>query len=508
MSVARRPSVGLDFGTSTTLVASAHGVIPIGTEKAATWMPSLVGYDDDGALVTAEAAASLDGNGQVIRSIKRLITGNQEFVQVDLPAGRASVRTDDLIVELLREAERRGSKEGHALTSSLLRLGCPAMWDARQRRRLLMAAQRAGLPVQLATMVDEPVAAGIAWLAANAVEPDRPLRIVVFDMGGGTLDIAVLHVHHKEVAVLAALGIAEAGDALDDVVAADLEFELTRVGVDVDVFDDPRPAREQLRAAARTAKEELSGTDEHVIILSPRTFGRAAEVWYSREQLNDVFQPQMDRAEEAVELALKVGRITELAGSAFDIARMSVDELVEGVDVVLLSGGMSHIPYVRYRLRRLFGGSTRVEPATKAPEEAVALGLARAGQYGRINVFRPPFDILLEWDRGKESRTIYEAFEPLVGRSQIAGGGDDLRYVRRARDLSLPRSGKGRLRVVSHSGERLRATMADRTLDGFPVNFADDRFEFSIYPDGRIRMVDGAGIVDGRVEDWHRREAD
>jgi hypothetical protein len=56
--------------------------------------------------------------------------------------------------------------------------------------------------------------------------------------------------------------------------------------------------------------------------------------------------------------------------------------------------------------------------------------------------------------------------------------------------------------VGSHSGERLRATLAGRNLDGYPVTFGDE-FEFSIYPDGRIRMLDGGGTVDGRVEDWH-----
>jgi molecular chaperone DnaK len=61
---------------------------------------------------------------------------------------------------------------------------------------------------------------------------------------------------------------------------------------------------------------------------------------------------------------------------------------------------------------------------------------------------------------------------------------------------------------MSHSGERLRATLAGRNLDGYPVTFADDRFEFSIFPDGRIRMLDGAGTVDGRVEDWHHLDAD
>jgi hypothetical protein len=137
----------------------------------------------------------------------------------------------------------------------------------------------------------------------------------------------------------------------------------------------------------------------------------------------------------------------------------------------------------------------------------VAVGLAKAGEYGKINIFRPPFDVLLEWDRGQEYRTVYEAFTPLVGRSQIAGGAADLRYVRQSGELSLPRSGKGRLRVVSHSGERLRATLAGRNLDGYPVTFGDG-FEFSIYPDGRVRMTDGAGTVDGGVEDWHHLDTE
>jgi hypothetical protein len=40
------------------------------------------------------------------------------------------------------------------------------------------------------------------------------------------------------------------------------------------------------------------------------------------------------------------------------------------------------------------------------------------------------------------------------------------------------------------------------------VVFTDDHFEFSIYPDGRVRMTDGAGTVDGRVEDWHNLNTD
>lgn len=502
MCAARRPSVGLDFGTSTTLIASTRAVVPIGSKG---WMPSLVGYAEDGTVVAGERAATVPP-GQMVRSIKRSITDGQTFVSLDTPMGVKNVRVDDLIVELLREAGRRGARGGQDVgAGSLVRLGCPAMWDGPQRRRLLGAAQRAGLPVVLATLIDEPVAAGIAWLSHQPVD-NRPLRIVVFDMGGGTLDLAVLAVSggpHRDVSVLAALGTPEAGDALDETIAADLDLELAKAGIDLDGLGNPGRARIRLREEARVAKEELSGADEHPIVVAPPIFSRAAEVWYTRDQLNEAFQPQLERAEEAIALALRVARITERAGSAYDIARLPTDELVQGVDVVLLSGGMSRIPYVGQRLRWLFGPGPRIEPALDPPENAVVVGLAKAGDFGRTNMYRPAFDVLLEWEKGQEFRTLYEAFTPLVERSQIARGGGDLRYARTGRELSLPRPGKGRLRLVSHSGDRLRASIAGRSLDGFPVALNGEAFEFAIYPDGRIRLTDGAGVHDGRVEDWH-----
>jgi hypothetical protein len=389
------------------------------------------------------------------------------------------------------------------------------MWDGLQRRRLLTAAQRADLPVLLATMVDEPVAAGIAFLARHHIEPDRPMRIVVFDMGGGTLDVAVLEVLRRSISVLAALGRAEAGDALDEAIAADLFEAVARLGIDLSTLAQPRRAIERLRDAARTVKVLLTGSDEEPITLDPLVFGTGGELWYSRARLNEVFAEQMDTAEELVELALRVARLAGSIGSggsdavadadpeSLSAARMTVDELVAGVDLVLLSGGMSRVPYVRDRLMRLVGPQVRVEFALDQPEHAVVTGLARAADYEKINVFRPSFDLLVEWDQGREFRTVYEAYTPIVGATTIAGPGDNLRYVRKGADLSLPQAGKGKFRVVSHSGERIHATLGDRDLDGHPVAFTA-RLEFSIYPDGRIRLRDDSGIVDGLVKDWLR----
>jgi molecular chaperone DnaK (HSP70) len=500
----KRPAVGLDFGTSTTLVASPRGIVPIG--ESLPVMPSLVGYGDDGAVVVGEAAYDTPVE-QVVRSVKRSITDGRSVVRVDLPTGVRDVRADDLMAEVLREAVRRAAKSGQDLSGdSAVYLGCPAMWDGRQRRRLLDLAQRAGLPVTLASLVDEPVAAGIAWLASHATDASAPLRAVVFDMGGGTLDIAVLDVrgvHHRDVSVLAALGVAEAGDALDQAIAEDLDYVLGAVGVDVDSLSDPGRARLRLLDEAVKAKIALSTEHEYTAGLPRRLFG-ISEIGYTRDQLHAVFSAQMDRAEQFVAAALRVARLAEqLSGSAYDIARTPLDTLVEGVDVVILSGGMSHIPFVEERMRGLFPPTTRIEKACAQPEHAVALGLAQAAGYGRINMYRPAFDILAEWDEGREFRTVYEAFTPLVESWQIARGGSDLRFTRSGLDLSLPRQAKGRLRVVSHSGEKVRATLGGDSLDGFPVTLSEQKFEFSIFPNGRVQLIDASGTHEGHVQDWY-----
>jgi len=504
LSSEKRPATGLDFGTSTTLVASPNGVVPIGEVTA--WMPSLVGHDEDGVVVVGEQALDVPEE-QMVRSIKRMITDGRGFVRLETETGMRDVRADDLMAEMLREAVSRGRAGGQEMTSQqAIRLGCPAMWDGGQRRRLVEIAQQAGLPVTLANVVDEPVAAGIAWLAGRPAGDDTPMRVLVFDMGGGTLDIAMLDVrgaNHHDVSVLAAIGVAEAGDTLDEAITEDLEYVLAAAGVDIDSLERPRRARARLAYAAREAKLGLTTEPEVDVKLSRREFGISSVV-YRRTLLNEAFAPQMDRAEQYVGAALRAACLTEMkSGSVTDILRTPLDTLVEEIDVVVLSGGMSQIPYVAQRLAQLFPASTRIEMACAPSENAVALGLAKAGRYGRVNMYRPAFDILLEWDNKRETRVIYEAYTPLIEPKQFAKSGSELRFVRNGRDLSLPDAGTGRLRLVSHSGEKMRATLGIAGLDGFRVALSEQKFEFSIYPNGRLRLVDADGTYDGQIENWH-----
>ena len=384
------------------------------------------------------------------------------------------------------------------------------MWSGEQRRRLVNIANKAGLPVKLDALVDEPVAAGIAWLAGDPKPRPEQFRVLVFDMGGGTLDIAVLDVYgHRTVAVLAAFGIPVAGDALDDAIAADLR---DHAGAQATGGDNPESAWAELRMAARDIKVQLSTEDESVVTLSQKYFG-SAEIWYTREQLEELFKPQMDEAVMAVGLALRLARLSDRAPDSLrSVARASIDEAIESVDVVVLAGGMAHVPYVRTRLEAMFGAGTEVAYAYPAagdrtlfrqPELAIALGLAQADHFGRINLFRPALDIQLKIDGKRDPVTLYEAFTPLMDQGKLRSGSSDIRYVRTGRDLRLPATGTGTIRVISHNGSPVQSTLDGRGLDGFPVTIDGSKFEFSLYPYGRIRLVDGAGMHEGQFDDWH-----
>lgn len=377
---AGQASIGLDFGTSAMRVASPTGIVPIGRELP--WLASVVGFAASGTVVAGEAAEQAPTR---VRLLKQQITDRHKHVRVELRAGPKSVRVDDLIVELLREVARRLAARGYCIEAGTsVALGCPAAWDRLQRRRLATVAQRAGLPVTISRLLDEPVAAGLAWLAGEQrIDVGPPLYLLVVDMGEAMVDIAVLDVRgddSRDVTVLSTLGVAEPGSALDEAIAADLDMDLVRSGLDLDSLPDPALARAWLRFQATTAKLGLTLYMRHPVKMSRHVTGRlGGGLSYSRERLRAAFAPQLQRIEAAIDAALRLARTATGPGGQ-RLRELPPDRLSQAVDVVLLSGGASRVPCVRERLQGLFGRS-RVEPATATPEEAVAIGLAHLSKF-------------------------------------------------------------------------------------------------------------------------------
>jgi molecular chaperone DnaK (HSP70) len=478
--VSDRAAVGLDFGTTTTLLATGDSVVPLG--KLRPWLPSLIGFDSDGSVLVGEEADAAEP-GQTMRSVKRAITKRWNTIR-DSALPWAGTAADELIVELLRTVcNEAWARDLDLSEPGTVAVGCPAVWDSGQRRRLVRLLNRAGVAAGVSDLVDEPIAAGIAWLVRQP-STRTPMRMLVFDMGGGTLDLAVIDIRgtdEHDVYLLAAVGRAEAGDALDEAIAADLARDLL-------VADDlTQHRRELLLDAARRLKERLSIEDEDVVVLRREEFPIGNEAWYNRTRLAAALAPQLDRAMTAVLLALRTAYLSEAPDTA-PVSWPPHEQLLGGVDIVLLSGGMSRVPAVADRLRRDFPATTTVALATDPPEEAVALGLARAAPFRRNTRYALPYDIRLEWDEGRESRVLYEAYMPIIESWWLERNwSGELKFRCTGHGLGLPEDGVGVLRAGGGD------------MDGHPVQLNGENLELSIYPSGRIVLADGAGSHEGRA---------
>ncbi|WP_084962944.1 Hsp70 family protein [Thermoactinospora rubra] len=506
--MAAEHATGIDFGTSTSLVADQVGrlpleIVPIG--HSTTWLPSVAAVFGD-TLLVGEEAEDQPAN-RIIRSAKRAITENRKTLRI----GNVEVNADKVIVALLREIARRAEAAGQPLSDAgEVRLGCPAMWTGDQRERLLKLAAEAGFPVTGASLIDEPIAAGVAWATHRFYQPGkRPHgKLLVFDMGGGTLDIAVLDIAGRdqpEISVLSALGSAEAGDTLDRAIVGQLALMLAKRGIVIGDLPNPHLVEALLLNAAREAKIRLTSAESHRVLTRGLDF---PELIYTREQLVEAFRPQLDRAEAHIFAALRSAKMTETiplpdggtrTHSPEELRRLGPDGLINEIRYVVLVGGMSRIPYVGRRLGALFPKAEVFDTTSVAPEEAIVAGLANTTEYGRLNLHRPGFDFILEWDSGQE--VIYRAHTPLYDPWQ-AFSMSTVYYDWRAAGSGCPRQGVGRLRVRSITGETVKIRINDEPRDHLKIRLGEPA-AFRLYCDGRIVITDGRGETGSlRVDRW------
>src|SRR6266536_23519 len=512
----RPPAVGIDFGTSTSLVARRRAsepveILSIGTPRR--WLPSLVGRHDGRLLVGEDVESLLPDD--VIRSIKRAITLDRATVTFGDREGSAEVSRDEVVIEILREIGKRARQRGLPLSRQRdLRLGCPAMWRRDQRQLILDLATAAGIRVDAATLVEEPVAAGLAWLSSGYVDPEAvDGRLLVFDMGGGTLDIAVLDVEGGNppgVRVLTSVGLPIAGDALDEAIAQDLSAELVERGVEIDRLRKPENAQAEILRQAREAKVLLSARESQSIVFARAQFGnrKVPTVPYTRDRLEAVLGPQMAAAEEKVWDALRLARLTHHRGSSIsEIFKTSTDELARDVDYLLVAGGMSRIPYVRSRLAALLPKAELFDSVGVAADETIVAGLTDTSGADPINLYRPGFDFTLTWGGG-QSLTLYEAYTPLFEMYQLSAMAEPSFAYRAGPRQGIPRQRQGELCVSTPAGDTVNLVHWDRSgrprvIERLHVRFGFHELLFRLHCDGRVHLTDGTNEDHKlRVEPW------
>jgi molecular chaperone HscA len=325
-------------------------------------LPSVVRYlPGNGIVVGREAQESqADDPENTIVSVKRFMgrsladlksaaglpyrfTDGPGMVGITTVSGeRSPIQVSAEILSALRE--RAEVSLGGPLTGVVITV--PAYFDDAQRQGTKDAALLAGLNVL--RLLNEPTAAAIAYGLDKAAEG----TFAIYDLGGGTFDISILHLTKGVFEVLATGGdSALGGDDFDHAIA---EWFCTQHGFD-DLAALPPGAQRGLLAAARKAKETLSLHESSAISLADSE-GTAKQAILSRSKFAELGAPLIARTISATKRAMRD-------------AKLGIDDITG----VVLVGGSTRMPIARDAVRDFFKRDPLVDID---PDQVVAIGAA------------------------------------------------------------------------------------------------------------------------------------
>jgi molecular chaperone DnaK len=232
----------------------------------------------------------------------------------------------------------------------------PAYFNDNQRTATKDAGTIAGLEV--VRLVNEPTAASMAY----GLDKGGEHKILVFDLGGGTLDVTIMEFGHGTFNVLSTSGDTQLGGTDMDQVVVDWIVEEFRKQEGVDLMKD-RMAVQRVREAAEKAKIELSTVLETEInlpyITADKEGPKHLSLKMNRSRLEQLVSPIINRCVQPLDTALSDAKLTK-----------------EGVDRVILVGGPTRMPIVQKFIEDRVG--KKVERGVD-PMECVALGAAIQG---------------------------------------------------------------------------------------------------------------------------------
>jgi molecular chaperone HscA len=355
----RRQAVGIDFGTTNSLVASVRSGMAetLPDEQGRHLLPSVVHYASQGPSCVGNEAAehNISDPLNTILSVKRLLGRGLEDVKMlgnQLPydfqtdqGGMPKIATACGLVspiqvsaEILRKLVSRAEVSlGGALDGAVITV--PAYFNEAQRQATKDAATLAG--VKVLRLLNEPTAAAIAY----GLDNEKEGVIAVYDLGGGTFDVSILRLSRGVFEVLATGGdSALGGDDFDHAIA---EWLRQQVGMS----ESLNPTEQRiLLETAKAAKEEL--TDSESVEIEILDWSGVL----SRDVMDTLIDDLLNKTIRACRRSLRDAEIA-----------------VDKIDTVVLVGGSTRTLRVRDKVAEFFG----VEPLTNLdPDRVVALGAA------------------------------------------------------------------------------------------------------------------------------------
>ena len=369
--------IGIDLGTTNSVVAVMEGNEPavVVNQEGKRTTPSVVAFLDDGdrrvgdqakrqAIVNPErTVASIkrfmgrtheEAKGDVKRAAYEVVEGDNKTVRVKIDDRDFTPQEiSAMVLQKLKKAAE--DYLGDTVTEAVITV--PAYFNDAQRKATKEAGEIAGMEVK--RIVNEPTAAALAY---GLDKQDKPQKVAVFDLGGGTFDISILELDGGVFEVLSTNGdTALGGDDFDDVLIEWMANEFEKKE-GIDLREDPK-ALQRMRDAAEDAKKDLSSSqsvdiDIPYIVLDP-TEPKNLQLTITRSKFEQLAEDLFKRMMRPVEKALKDAGVSK-----------------SDIDEVILVGGSTRIPRVQDEVKTFFGQDPN---KTVNPDEVVALGAAIQG---------------------------------------------------------------------------------------------------------------------------------
>ena len=352
--------VGIDLGTSNSAAAVLVGGKPTiiqaaeGTSVGGKAFPSYVAFTKDGQLLVGEPARRqtiTNPEGTVIAAKRKMGTDfkfkvyGKEYTPQQISAF--------ILQKIKRDAE---AYLGETVDKAVITV--PAYFNDNQRQATKDAGEIAGL--QVVRIINEPTAASLAYGLDKA---NKDLKILVFDFGGGTLDVTIMEMGGGVFQVKSTSGDTQLGGTDMDNTLVEFILQEFKNQSSLDVRND-KAALMRVREAAEKAKIELSNvitTEINLPFLAyePSSGPKNLVLQLPRSKLEDLLRPIVERCRSPMMQALQDAKLNPV-----------------DIDKIILIGGPTRMPIVRQLVANVMGK----EPEGGIdPMEAVALGAAVQG---------------------------------------------------------------------------------------------------------------------------------
>ena len=348
--------LGIDLGTTYSvgsyIAENGEPKVIINTEGNNV-TPSVVYFENKNSVVVGQAAKdnSIICPENVVSAVKNYMGKKQVFESTYGEKYTPEVISSFILNKIVGDANIYLNPE-EPIKDVVVTI--PAYFTDAQRKATEDAATIAGL--NLLGILNEPTAAALYYAHQTKL---KNANVLVYDLGGGTFDVTIIHIEGEDIVVKSTGGLSKVGGRFFDQDIVDYVCEYIDDKYDVDLEDEEYlDAYQELYERAEKVKIQLSNQQKAYIAVRAGKVRENVEI--TREFLEKIVGKLYQRSEFVVKKAMKD------AGLDFS-----------DLDKVILAGGSSRIPYIKEKLEKLVG----FEPSREVnPDEVVGLGAALYGE--------------------------------------------------------------------------------------------------------------------------------